>query len=609
MAAKKEKTTGTTSFYGIKRTCYCGELRATDIGKEVVLKGWVHSRRDHGGLIFIDLRDREGICQVVLNPETMNADDFQQAHSLKNEYVLAVKGQVIARPEGTVNPNLPTGEVEVRVTEFEVLNTCEPLPFKLDEYTTVGEDVRLRYRYLDLRRPVMQEKIKLRGKLYAIVRNYLYEQGFIEIETPILTKSTPEGARDFLVPSRLNPGTFYALPQSPQLFKQILMVSGYDKYFQIARCFRDEDFRANRQPEFTQIDIEMSFITPDDLFVVIEGMMRRIYQEILGRDIEPPFPRLPYREAMLKYGTDKPDLRFALEISDLSAVFKEGCSFNVFNEVLEQGGTIRGLVVKGGAGFSRKQLDDLAGFVGIYGASGLAWLKVTDQGMTSPISKFFTPQVLEQLGQQLKAEQGDLILMVADREKVVCDALSNLRLKLGQDLGLIDKAKICFAWIVDFPLLEWSETEKRWVAAHHPFTSPVPEDIPLLETQPEKVRAVAYDLVLNGEEISGGSVRIHQPQVQQKVFQAIGLTEEEARKKFGFLLEALTYGAPPHGGIAFGFDRMVMLLTHDKSIREVIAFPKTQSGICLMSSAPTDVDEKQLRDLNIKTLIDKKKEK
>jgi aspartyl-tRNA synthetase len=588
-----------------KRTHYCGDLRRDHIGQIVVLKGWVHRRRDHGGLIFIDLRDRTGLCQVVLNPETMNRDDFDKAHALRNEYVLAVEGCVNARPEGTVNPNIATGEIEVPANHFELLNPAAPLPFRLDEYTAVNEDVRLRYRYLDLRREEMRRNILTRANLYSVVRNYLNAQGFIEVETPILTKSTPEGARDFLVPSRLTPGRFYALPQSPQLFKQLLMVAGYDKYYQIARCFRDEDFRANRQPEFTQIDIEMSFIVPDDLFGVIEGLMQAIYRQICAIAVPVPFARLPYAEAMRRYGTDKPDVRFAMTIEDATDIMEQGCEFQVFNDVRKAGGVIRGLCVPAGASkISRKQLDDLTGFVGTYGAKGLVWFRVADEGLGSPVAKYFATDTLTALTDRMKAKPGDLLLFVADSEPVVCMALANLRLNLGNELALIDANKQAFVWVVDFPMLVWDDKERRFMAAHHPFTSPVPEDIQLLETAPERVRALAYDLVLNGEEIGGGSIRIHRRDVQEKVFRAIGISPEEAQTRFGFLLEALSFGAPPHGGIAFGFDRILMILLGEQSIREVIPFPKTQSGLCPLTGAPSDVDDGQLRELHIKTIVD-----
>ncbi len=601
-----QRIPGVSKFWGVKRTCYCGELRESDIGKEVVLKGWVHRRRDHGGLIFVDLRDREGLCQVVFSPEILDADAFQHAHRIKNEFVLAIRGEVIHRPEDTENPNLKTGMVEVRITEYEILNTSAPLPFQLDEYSPVNEDVRLKYRYLDLRRDEMRDNILFRSKLYKTVRDYFFEQGFVEVETPILTKSTPEGARDFLVPSRLSPASFYALPQSPQLFKQILMIAGYDKYFQIARCFRDEDLRANRQPEFTQIDLEMSFITPDDLFEVIEGMMYRIYKNLRDIEIQIPFPRMQYEEAMLKYASDKPDLRFDMQIHDVTEHMASGCDFKVFEEIIAEGGKIRGLVAPGCASFSRKQLDDLTAFVQQFGANGLAWFKVQEQNtVASPIAKFFSEDTLKKLILTMNAHADDLILLVADKNiKPIIDSLSNLRLHLGKELDLIDENAVKLCWIVDFPLLEWNEREHRWDPAHHPFTSPVPDDVNLLDSEPGKVRALAYDLALNGEEIGGGSIRIHSEEVQQKVFSVIGITPEKAREKFGFLLDALRMGAPPHGGIAFGFDRIMMILCGEESIRDVIAFPKTQTGLCPMTSAPSPVDEKQLKELFIKTTID-----
>jgi len=586
----------------LPRTCYCGEVRSSHTGQRVVLKGWIHRRRDHGGLIFIDLRDREGICQIVLNPEQMDAEHFDQAHRLRDEWVLAIAGMVRPRPQGTVNPNLPSGEIEVAADRFEILNTCEPLPFKLDEYKQVNENVRLRYRFLDLRRPEMQRIIRGRAKMVAAVRRYFDAQGFVEVETPILTKSTPEGARDFLVPSRLNPGAFYALPQSPQLFKQILMVSGYDKYYQIARCFRDEDLRANRQPEFTQIDVEMSFITNEDIFRVMEGMMRDVYREMAGREIPLPFPRLPYSEAMLKYGIDKPDLRFGLPIVDLTDAVRDGCNFQVFRKVLEAHGVVRGLCLEGGASLSRKQLDDLTKFAGEQGAGGLVWFKATDEGLQSPTAKFFEASALERIRETAGAKAGSLILVVADKEEVVCTALAQMRLKLGREMGLIDQTALSLAWITDFPLFFYNQTEKRWDPAHHPFTAPRPEDVPLLESDPGGVRSLAYDMVLNGEEIGGGSIRIHDRETQRRVFRTIGISDEEAQVKFSFLLEALSFGAPPHGGIAMGVERMIMLLFGLDSIREVIAFPKTQSGTCLMSGAPTPVNEAQLKEVFIRTI-------
>jgi len=596
-----------SKFMKIKRTHCNGELRISDVGKRALLKGWIARRRDHGGVIFVDLRDRTGFTQVVFKPDVLSTEQFELSHTLKIEYVIAIEGEVIPRSDETINPNMPTGEIEIVVSEFEILNTSNPIPFKLDEFSQISEETRLKYRYLDLRRPEMQRNLMTRSKLYHIVRNYLTEKGFLEFETPILTKSTPEGARDFLVPSRLNPGTFYALPQSPQLFKQLLMVAGFDKYFQIARCFRDEDFRANRQPEFTQIDIEMSFIIPDDLFEIMEGLMKLIFESLLNIEVKIPFAKLPYADVILKYGTDKPDLRFGMEISELTEVFKEGCEFQVFNEVLSDNGIIRGFVVPGGSELSRKQLDDYTKFVGIYGAKGLAWFKVVDptadpsSALQSPITKFFKPETMKKMLNVLTPSSRDLIFIVADRVKIVCDSLGALRLQVAKDRGMIPENVYKFSWIVDFPMFEYDEKEKRLVACHHPFTSPNLEDLHYFGTDPLKIRAIAYDLCLNGEEIGGGSIRIHLREVQEKVFKTIGLTEEEAKYKFGFLLEALGYGTPPHGGIAFGFDRILMIILNESSIREVIPFPKTQSGVCLMTNAPGEVDEGQLKELYIKT--------
>jgi aspartyl-tRNA synthetase len=592
----------TTNLRAKPRSSYCGEVRRADVGRRIVLKGWIHGRRDHGGLIFIDLRDREGICQIVLNPQEMDAEHFEQAHRLRDEWVLAIEGLVRGRPEGTVNPNLPTGEIEVAADRFEILNTCEPLPFKLDEYKQVNENVRLRYRYLDLRRPEMQRIIRGRAKFVGSVRRYFDSHGFIEVETPVLTKSTPEGARDFLVPSRLNPGSFYALPQSPQLFKQILMVAGYDKYYQIARCFRDEDLRANRQPEFSQIDVEMSFIAQNDIMTVMEGMVKQVYLDMQGREVPTPFPRYTYSDVMLKYGSDKPDLRFGLSFTDLTDVVREGCNFQVVRKVLDSRGVVRGICLPGGADFSRKQLDDLERFAREQGAGGLMWFKATDEGFQSPVAKFFEPATLHAIRQKANAAPGSLLLVVADKEEVVCNTLNQLRLRLGRELNLVDTNGLCFAWITDFPLFFYNDTEKRWDPAHHPFTAPRAEDIPLLDTDPGRVRSLAYDMVLNGEEIGGGSIRIHDRETQRRVFRTIGISDEEAQVKFSFLLEALSFGAPPHGGIAMGIERMIMLLFGLDSIREVIAFPKTQSGTCLMSNAPTPVGEAQLREVFIRTV-------
>jgi aspartyl-tRNA synthetase len=586
----------------VARTSYCGEVRKSHVGQRVVLKGWIQTRRDHGGLIFVDLRDREGLCQVVLNPQQMDQEKFDQAHRLRDEWVLAIEGVVRERPEGTVNPNLPTGEIEVAADHFAILNVSEPLPFRLDDYAQVNENVRLRYRYLDLRRPEMQKVMRGRAKLMSVTRRYMDSQGFIEFDTPILTKSTPEGARDFLVPSRLNAGSFYALPQSPQLFKQILMVSGYDKYYQIARCFRDEDLRANRQPEFTQIDVEMSFIAQDDIMRVMEGLMKDIFREMLGREIETPFRRIAYAEAMRRYGNDKPDLRFGLEIADFTDIVRVGTSFKVIESILEQKGVIRGLCVEGGASFSRKQIDDLVAYATAQGLGGLMWFKVEGGDLQSNLTKYFEPETRRRMIEAAKAPNGSLLLIGAGPEAAVCNVLSLLRLKLGRDLGLIDAGKMAFTWVVDFPLFFWNDDEHRWDPAHHPFTAPHPEDLPILETDTGRVRSLAYDMVLNGEEIGGGSIRIHDRETQRRIFNIIGISDEEAKVKFSFLLEALSFGAPPHGGIAMGFERILMILFGLDSIREVIAFPKTQSGTCLLSGAPTPVGDAQLREVFIRKI-------
>jgi aspartyl-tRNA synthetase len=581
-----------------KRSHYCGQVTAADIGKEVCLMGWVQRRRDHGGLIFIDLRDREGIIQLALDPDR-DPEAHQKADRVRNEFVLAIKGVVSPRPEGTVNTKMKTGEVEVEVSDLRVLNAAKTPPFMLDEYSEVAENIRLKHRYLDLRRSAVQQNLILRHQATRTARNYLDAQGFLEIETPMLTKSTPEGARDYLVPSRVNPGQFYALPQSPQLFKQLLMVSGFDRYCQIVKCFRDEDLRADRQPEFTQIDCEMSFVDRDDVMSIMEGMIAAIFKETIGVDIALPVPRMTYAEAMDRYGVDNPDLRFALELIDITSLVAES-GFKVFAEVAAKGGLVKALNAKGCASFSRKELDDLTAFVAIYGAKGLAWVKMTEEGWQSPIAKFFTPDELAALNKSLDAETGDLLLFVADSARVANESLGRLRSHLGQKLGLADRKVYKFAWVTDFPLLEWDGEERRHVAVHHPFTAPLDEDISLLDSEPGKARAKAYDLVLNGSEIGGGSIRIHDQSVQSKMFDLLGIGQEEARSKFGFLLDALEYGAPPHGGIAFGLDRLTMILTGSDSIRDVIAFPKTQKATCLMSEAPGFVDEKQLRELSIR---------
>ncbi len=564
-----------------KRTHSCSELDIRDLDKDVILMGWVHSRRDHGGLIFIDLRDRDGITQIVLNPK-IDMISHERAQSIRNEFVLAIKGKVSARPKDMINPKLKTGEIEVYADNLKILNEARTLPFPLDEHSGISENLRLKYRYLDLRRPSLQGNLILRHKVAKGVRDFLDKKGFLEVETPFLTKSTPEGARDYLVPSRVNPGKFYAMPQSPQLFKQILMISGFDRYFQIVKCFRDEDLRADRQPEFTQIDLEMSFIRREDIFLLIEEMMTEIFRESKGINIDTPFPRLGYNEAMERFGIDKPDIRYGLELKDVTDIAKE-TEFKVFSKTVEEGGKIKGIKVNKGAQFSRKELDNLTGIVMGYGAKGLAWIKITEEGYQSPITKFFSKEILDSIAKALEGEKGDLLLFVADRPEVVTNSLCQLRIHLGEKLELRDKDKYSFVWITDFPLLEYDEEEKRYVAMHHPFTAPVDEDLHLFNEDPARIRAKAYDLVLNGQEIGGGSIRIHLRDIQQKMFNALGIDENEASLRFGFLLEALEYGAPPHGGIALGLDRLIMILLGAASIRDVIAFPKTQKGTCLMT--------------------------
>jgi aspartyl-tRNA synthetase len=583
-----------------KRTTYCGDLRAAQIGQEVCLMGWVHRRRDHGGLIFIDLRDREGIAQLALDPDR-DPEAHKKAESVRGEFVVAAKGVVSPRPEGTVNPNMPTGEVEIEISELRILNPALTPPFMLDEFSDVAESVRLKYRFLDLRRESVQKNLVMRHKVAQTVRNYLTDNKFLEIETPILTKSTPEGARDYLVPSRVNPGTFYALPQSPQIFKQLLMVSGFDRYFQIVKCFRDEDLRADRQPEFTQIDCELSFVDQDDIMDIMEGMITDIFKSTLNVELDLPMPRMSYDEALNRYGVDNPDLRFDMELVDLTEIVK-GCGFKVFAGVADGGGLVKAINAKGCSTFSRKELDGLTDFVGIYGAKGMAWVKIQeDGGWQSPIAKFFTEEELGQIGSALNAEPGDLLLFGSDTSAIVNESLGRLRGHLGRKLGLADPKVYKFCWITDFPLFEWDAEAKRHTAVHHPFTAPRDEDIALLDTEPGKARAKAYDLVLNGSEIGGGSIRIHDQSVQSRMFELLGIGAEEAEEKFGFLLSALKYGAPPHGGIAFGLDRVMMILTGADSIRDVIAFPKTQKATCMMSEAPNVVDPKQLRELSIRS--------
>jgi len=582
----------------LKRTNYCGDLRKEDANREVTLLGWVQRRRDLGGLIFIELRDRQGIVQVVFNPES-NSEAHAKAQSLRNEYVVGVGGTVVLRPEGTANPKLRTGEIEVLAKEVKILNVAKTPPFPIEDEAEIAEEIRLKYRYLDLRRPGLQRNLILRHQVAKEVRNYFDRLGFLEIETPMLTKSTPEGARDYLVPSRLNPGHFYALPQSPQLFKQILMVSGFDRYFQIVRCFRDEDLRSDRQPEFTQIDVEMSFVTVEDIQRTMEGLMAHIFKEVLGMELGLPFPVLTYDEAMNRFGVDKPDIRFGMELKDVSQILEKS-SFKIFRDAIEKGEIIKAINVKGGGSFSRKEIDDLNPVVQAFGAKGLISAKIGQNGWQSAIQKFVTEQERKAVEEKLEAAENDLLLFIAGTPKVVNQALANLRLHLGQKLGLIDPNLYRFVWILDFPLLEYDETEGRFVAVHHPFTAPKDEDISKLREHPELVRAKAYDLVLNGSEIGGGSIRNHLREVQSLLFEKLGMGEEEAKERFGFLLEALEYGTPPHGGIAFGFDRLNMILSHSESIRDVIAFPKTQKATCLMTDAPSRVDPKQLDELWIK---------
>ncbi len=585
------------------RSHYCGQVNQELLGQAVTIAGWVHRRRDHGGVIFVDVRDREGLLQVVFDPE--QAAVFQEAERLRNEFVIKVKGQVRARPAGTVNSNLASGQVELLARELEVLNRSEPLPFQLDEH--VGEEVRLRYRYLDLRREVMNQRLRLRHRITRAMRAFLDAHGFIDLETPMLTKATPEGARDYLVPSRTHPGKFFALPQSPQIFKQLLMIAGFDRYYQIVRCFRDEDLRADRQPEFTQLDVETSFLTQDEIMTLMEALVRHFFKEVLDTELPNPLPRLTFAEALRRYGSDKPDLRIPLELVDVADLVRE-CDFKVFaGPAKEAHGRVAALKVPGGAGMPRSQIDECTAFVGRYGAKGLAYIKVNERargrdGLQSPIIKFLSDSALNGILERTQAADNDLIFFGADRAKVVNDALGALRLKIGQDLRLVTPGWQPL-WVVDFPMFEWDAEAKRWVAMHHPFTAPQSEDAAALRAQPGEALAKAYDMVLNGSEIGGGSVRIHRQEMQSTVFDLLGINAEEAQKKFGFLLDALKYGAPPHGGIAFGLDRLAMLMAGADSIREVIAFPKTQTAADPLTDAPTEVSEAQLRELHVRVRV------
>ncbi|MBT5087793.1 MAG: aspartate--tRNA ligase [Deltaproteobacteria bacterium] len=581
------------------RTHYCGDLKTENVDQEVVLMGWCQTRRDHGGVIFVDLRDYTGISQIVFKME-ISETSHVLADSIRGEFVLAVKGKVAHRIEGNVNPKLPTGEIEIMVDTLEILNKSETPPYVLENRENVDEKLRLTYRFLDLRDSTLQNNLMLRSQSLQIVRNYFISQRFFEIETPILTKSTPEGARDYLVPSRVNPGLFYALPQSPQLFKQLLMISGYDRYMQLARCFRDEDLRGNRQPEFTQIDLELSFTEPEEIYKLTEGLMVKLFEETISVKVETPFQRMTYQESMENYGSDAPDIRFDLKLKDISDIASE-CELRVFKQVVDKGGIVKAICVPGGADFSRKDLDDLTEFAQIYGAKGMAWIKRNQDGWQSPIGKFFTSKQKDALEERVGLNVGDLVLFCADNTKVVHDALGNLRKEIALRRGLINNSEYRFVWVTDFPLFEYSETEKSFSSSHHPFTMPDIDDLENYgEQYPEKIRSRAYDVVLNGVEIGGGSIRIHREDIQTKIFRLLKLTDEEIESKFGFLMKALSYGAPPHGGIALGFDRIMMFLLKTDSIRDVIAFPKTQKAGCLMTDAPSEVETEQLDELHIR---------
>ncbi|MGZ9550504.1 aspartate--tRNA ligase [Staphylococcus epidermidis] len=583
-----------------KRTTYCGLVTEEFLNEKVTLKGWVHNRRDLGGLIFVDLRDREGIVQIVFNPD-FSEEALQVAETVRSEYVVEVQGVVTKRDAETINPKIKTGQVEVQVSNIEIINKSETPPFSInEENVNVDENIRLKYRYLDLRRQELAQTFKMRHQTTRSIRQYLDNNGFFDIETPVLTKSTPEGARDYLVPSRVHEGEFYALPQSPQLFKQLLMISGFDKYYQIVKCFRDEDLRADRQPEFTQVDIEMSFVDQEDIIAMGEDMLRKVVKDVKGIDVSGPFPRMTYAEAMDRFGSDKPDTRFGMELINVSQLGKE-MNFKVFKDTVDNNGEIKAIVAKDAANkYTRKDMDALTEFVNIYGAKGLAWVKVVDDGLSGPIARFFEDVNVETLKQLTEAKPGDLVMFVADKPNVVAQSLGVLRIKLAKELGLIDESKLNFLWVTDWPLLEYDEDAKRYVAAHHPFTSPKREDIEKLDTEPENVQANAYDIVLNGYELGGGSIRIHDGELQQKMFEVLGFTNEQAQEQFGFLLDAFKYGAPPHGGIALGLDRLVMLLTNRTNLRDTIAFPKTASATCLLTDAPGEVSDKQLQELSLR---------